>query len=376
VKLLFLSHEYPPFPTGGVGSYTASMTRALAARGHEVHVLSCLAGQAPSDQRDGQVHVHRRGLTRRPFGLLSQRIITALSCRREIDRLGTQFDVIESPDHMAEGLFMLERRRTPVVGYAHDSERLCRRTRPCDLPERAVLQRAALVRSPSELLARHLIDAGWVRPDRMHVVAPPIELDAWSPTDAAATRPVVLVVGRVDEIKSPEVAVRAAAILRRDVPDLVVRVIGKSLGTRDGLDYVDWLRRLADALRVECDILPEVDRSGLAPRYAEARVVAIPSRVENLPMVALEAMACGRAVVATARSGLANLLDGTGAGALVAVDDPPTLAAALLPYLADPQAAAAAGRRARAEVANQHDPGRAAAAVEALYDGLARETTA
>ena len=46
MRILFVSIEYPPEPPDGIGSYVAEIGPALVARGHEVHVLSCLAGQA------------------------------------------------------------------------------------------------------------------------------------------------------------------------------------------------------------------------------------------------------------------------------------------------------------------------------------------
>jgi len=95
VRILFVSIEYPPETPDGIGSYVAEIGPALVARGHEVHVLSCLPGQAASDRVDRGVHVHRRGEARLPGGSkTAQRLRHALSCRVETARLGLDFDVV------------------------------------------------------------------------------------------------------------------------------------------------------------------------------------------------------------------------------------------------------------------------------------------
>src|SRR5205807_1803519 len=64
------------------------------------------------------------------------------------------------------------------------------------------------------------------------------------------------------------------------------------------------------------------------PVLAAADVVAIPSLTEGLPLVALEALALGRCVVASSVGELPELLAG-GAGILVPAGDAPALSEAL-----------------------------------------------
>ena len=82
MRILFVSIEYPPETPDGIGSYVAEIGPALVARGHEVHVLSCLPDQPASDRVDRGVHVHRRGEVRLPGAhKTSARLRHTLSCR-------------------------------------------------------------------------------------------------------------------------------------------------------------------------------------------------------------------------------------------------------------------------------------------------------
>jgi glycosyltransferase involved in cell wall biosynthesis len=85
---------------------------------------------------------------------------------------------------------------------------------------------------------------------------------------------------------------------------------------------------------------------------ARADVSCQPAHGEPFGWSAVEAMACGLPVVATDSAGLASVVPDA-AGAKVPVSDPPALAAALATLLADPVRREAAGRAARAVVAER-----------------------
>lgn len=372
---MYLSYQYPPHHWGGIGTYTANMARAMASRGHDVHVLSCHDLVEPSDEVEDGVVIHRRPLRpvwRQPAWNHPTlwRLRIAMSCYVESRRLKLRFDVIESPDHMGEGLGLALLGRTPVVACLHDGARMFRQWQLSDLMEHLLMRRAALVRSPSRMLLDHGAARGWFRRPRAQVLSPPIELDAWQPTPLDGTHPLVLVVGLLHAVKAPEVAVRAAARLRDRVPGLHLVIIGRSMGSVSGQGYSHWLKSLAASLEVSISLIDEMPRASLREWYARSRVVAVPSHRDNYPMVALEAMACGRPVVCTQGTGTSELLRGSRAGLVVPVDDPPALADALAVYLLDSDAATRAGRAGRELVETRHAPEVVAQAVEHAYLGL------
>ncbi|HRE01873.1 MAG TPA: glycosyltransferase, partial [Ilumatobacteraceae bacterium] len=135
----------------------------------------------------------------------------------------------------------------------------------------------------------------------------------------------VVAVGRLVDQKGFDVLIRAFSGVVRDVPDAELVIVGD--GHRRG-----ELERLVAAGgvmdRVEmCGALPHADIAGL---LASAAVVAMPSRFEGLPLVALEASLAGRPLVATPVQGLGDVVVDGVTGLVVPVEDDAALAAALV----------------------------------------------
>ncbi len=364
-----LSSELVPERAGGIATYTAIIAPALAARGHEVHVLSCAPEHERRDDQHRGVWWHRRGLlgrdrapTRGSYRQTATRVATSISCRRELAGLDTRFDMIESPEWLAESLLIGLTTRTPVVVHLHtplhvlfsyDVARFSRDLRIADRLERSAVGRARLVTSASELGAERLLIDGWLR-KAPRIVRLPVDLDAWEhhrPADE--TTPKVLVVGRLEPRKAPEVAVEAAALLAPDVPGLELIFAGRSRGFRERRPYGDWVASLAERKGAPARFVQQLPHDQMRDLYAESRVVVVPSHFESFSVAALEGMASARPVVYSSGVGAREVLGRGDAGTEFPSGDPVALADALRPYVLDPQRAATAGRSAR-ELARAH----------------------
>ncbi len=385
MRILFVSREYPPWTEGGgIGTYVKTTAHALARRGHQVHVLSCSEGQGTEDRDDDGVRLHLRGVPqllpklRRRFPGTARRLEGAIARYREYRRLGIDVNVIEAPDWLAEGLIFGVLRSRPLVTHLHTPLRFVERHNPAsfrwtrdaalaDRLERVAVRHADLVTCPSRLLADDMERERWLVGHKPVIIRYPIELvPLRSLQPAEQSPPRVLAVGRLEGRKAPEVLVEASALMRDDIPELDVVFVGLS-SLHYGESYGDWLVGLAEKLRAPCRVVGAVPHDELAGWYASARVLALPSRYDNFPYAGLEAMAAGRPLVCTDRTGVAELIRGTGAGHVVAADDPVALADALRPFLLGSARASRAGAEARAIVESQCAPDGIAEQREACY---------
>jgi glycosyltransferase involved in cell wall biosynthesis len=85
----------------------------------------------------------------------------------------------------------------------------------------------------------------------------------------------------------------------RHHPQAVLNIAGDGPMKNELMDLVDRLG-LADSVK----FLGQVPDSALVPLYNQAEVVVLPSMIEGTPIGCLEAMACGRPVLATAVGGV------------------------------------------------------------------------
>jgi glycosyltransferase involved in cell wall biosynthesis len=206
-----------------------------------------------------------------------------------------------------------------------------------------------------------------------HVVRTGVDLEAFAPADRAAARdrlglpaaaPLVVCVGRLDEQKSQDLLVRGWPEVLHRAPGALLALVGS--GTRR-----DRLEALAAELGVAGQVVLAGEVSQVDCWYAAADVVAFSSRWgEALPLTPLEAMACGRPVVATDVAGIRETL-GPGCGAIVPAD-PAALAAGLAQRLCDPALAEGEGAAARRWAEAHHDARVAHGRLLAVTAALAR----
>ena len=187
--------------------------------------------------------------------------------------------------------------------------------------------------------ARQLIELYGADPAKVQTVNPGADLSVFQPGDAQAKSEarsqlgiaddavLLLFVGRVQPLKGPDVALKAAGKLIEANPELrrTLRVVlvGGPSGRHQRADP-DGMRELAahlgigDLVRFE----PPCPQAELAQWYRAATVVLTPSHSESFGLVALEAQACGTPVVAARVGGLRTVVSDGHSGVLVDGHDP------------------------------------------------------
>jgi D-inositol-3-phosphate glycosyltransferase len=230
-------------------------------------------------------------------------------------------------------------------------------------------------------------DLQWLyelRSDKVRVIPPGVDLARFQPMDKAAARSklgwsqaehALLYVGRIEALKGIDTLIRAMHFVRDQAPELAFRVhiVGGDLEERfEALEgEMARLRALTYALGLQDQIefLGSRSQEELPDYYAAADVVVMPSYSESFGMVALEAMASGRPVVASNVGGLTYLVQNGETGYHVREGQAQELAGRALTLLGDEAALQRMGAAARA-VAKTYSWARAAGEIEALYSEL------
>ena len=222
--------------------------------------------------------------------------------------------------------------------------------------------------------------------DQVRIVPPGVDLHTFHPCDQPKNRvqlgvdqekQIILFVGRIQPLKAPDVLIRAVGELVERDPERRDRLRLIIIGSPSGPDS-EWsatLAPLARDLGVGDQVIfrPHSARADLFRWYCVADVVGVPSYNESFGLVALEAQACGRPVVATDVGGLRHTVRDQVTGLLVPGQDLQAWAAALETLLDDETERHRMGARAAAH-ASSFSWDNTAAATLAAY-GLALDQT-
>ena len=189
------------------------------------------------------------------------------------------------------------------------------------------------------------------------IVANPVEVDR-SIDDAGRRGPRVVFAGEVGRRKGVDVLLAAWPAVRAAVPGAELQVIGPPSDVA------------VVAVPGVIDVGP-LQRDEVRARLRAARVIALPSRAEALPMTLLEGLGSGTPFVATPVGDIPRLA-AAGGGRTIAVGDASALAAALIELLTDDVAATHAGRAGWNACVEAFSAERVAAELAAAYPAQRR----
>ena len=220
---------------------------------------------------------------------------------------------------------------------------------------RRVFRRAALLRADSPMIARLVIGMG---ADPRKTVAIPFNItDAdfppageplaeWRARARAAVcarhgldprRPLILSISRLHPFKGVEFLVEALPALRESVGPVQAILAGPSRSTPRFGDYATYLRRRAGELGVSemAHLIGAVDHTMVPQYYAASDIVVVPSVVEALNRVAVEAGAAGTPTVVTRTTGISEWIVEHGSGQVVEPRSGHAIATAAIELLRD-----------------------------------------
>ena len=174
-------------------------------------------------------------------------------------------------------------------------------------------------------------------------------------------RRVVTYVANFYGYKGHGILVDAAGAIVREFPDVLFLMVGRDAGAMAAA------RDRIAKLGLEKHMLLPGPVADTAAIFAASTLAVHPSLEEGFPNAVLEAMAAGKAVVATRAGGIPEAVEDGRTGLLVPPADPGALASAILELLRNPARAEAMGRAGRERAREHFSIERMVAAVEENY---------
>jgi glycogen synthase len=309
------------------------------------------------------------------------------------------FEYIEFADYFAEGAFVLHARRRErgrerlcgaVLGvrlhtpseecWAINGERVLPAESAAMGPlEYRVMSAADVLISPSEALLGRVRDglaARGLRRPPGRVVVYPFDVGAFEAGEVDdardEVRPTVLCFGRLERRKGVDVLVRAAVEMLEGGSCARFVFVGGDTRTGPGQGSMREHMETLVPGRWRGRVVMEgaMERDAVLGLVGSATVCCFPAIWDNFPNALLEAMAMGRAIVATGGSGMGEIIEDGVSGVLVGPSEVGALARAIERVLGDASLRGRIGRGARVRVQGLCDPARVIGEMEVVIGGV------
>lgn len=379
MHICFLCNEYPPGQHGGIGSVTQTLAQALVARGHAVTVLgvypAAQAGTAP--QAGVQVirvaHTSLRGTGFWVNGARLGAALRELHQRQPIDVLeGSELSLAWIPRSFpAAKLIRMH------GGHHFFAVTLGRQPRAWrSWQERRSFARADQLCAVSQFVGETTRKLLALRERPIEVLPNPIDVAQFRPAPRASEQPgLILFAGTICEKKGVRQLVEAFPHVAARVPAARLWLIGRDgKDERNGGSFTGKLRaQIPSEWRERIEFKGAVERAALPSLLAQANVCVYPSHMEAMPVAWLEALAMGKAVVASQTGPGTEVISDQQTGLLCDPHQPASIATALTRLLTDEALRMRLGQAARQRVEADFALDVLAARNEAFYARCVRE---
>jgi glycosyltransferase involved in cell wall biosynthesis len=362
MNILMLNYEYPPLG-GGAAPVTKSLAEELVRQGHDVDVVTMGYKTLPNEDVINGVHIYRVRSVRKKLEMCTthEMLSYCISATHFLPGLlkENRYEINHTHFIIPTGLVSrLYYKQIPYIITTHGSDV------PGYNPDRfqiqhhlfkpfsnIVLDKASCITSPSVYLKKKIQESFGNR--RVEIVSNGLSVESYHPRTKENK---ILSVSRLFERKGIQYVIEAM----KGIEGFEYNICG------DG-PYKPSLERQIDHLNLKDRIKLHgyLEPDQLKREYESSCIFVLPSSSENFPMVLLEAMAAGCAIVTTDATGCAEVVGDT--ALLVRQKDPQGIQKALRTLICDEELRKDLGMRARARVEREFCWSQVAAKYVCLY---------
>lgn len=387
MNVCFLSREYPPRINGGVGVYIYEMARTLTELGHTAHVITQASEGEEENIEDG-VYVYRVKPVKLPVFLFIrnnlartfERLEYSFAVSKKLKQIvkKKQIDVVESTDARIEGFwYYLIHKKPALLIKLHTPESIIfdwnNIPRSLDHSILKIIEEFWFMKARKLLCISaempHVLSKYYKYDFRGIIQLPnPVNVDLFKPDWNSESRQErsILYAGRLEFRKGVHVLIRVIPEILKEFPGAKFIFIGRDDGMKPYM-----LRKIKEfACEKNTLFLDHLPRNELPGYYQKSSLCVIPSLWENFPYACLEAMACGKPVVASCVGGITEIIENGINGVLVAPGSVKELARAIIGLLRDKPLADKLGKAASESITERYNRFKIAEESIKIYQGV------
>lgn len=391
MKIAFISYEcHPDTAAGGIATYVLQASTMLQSRGHSVEVFTASQYRSGVETRPDGLAIHRVMVSNKKD--FSDQVAPVFAERHRV----VTFDVLEGPDYRADAIGAIYlvpsipfvvRLHTPccVLRQQRASETSGFRARlrgaigavnqrmnpgSIETLEKKQALKADIISSPSKALGKRLQNYWKLDPQKIQYSPnpydPPPNILA-IPIEKRESK-IVTFIGRLEFRKGVLDLAQAIPTVLGRFPDAKFIFVGEFQRSpdpeRNMKEYIeDELKHYHRSIEFTGVIANDVLHTVLD----QTDVCVFPSLFDNFPLVCLEAMAAGRAVVGSSAGGMAEIINSDAVGRLVPPQNPEKISQKVIELLQSPELRVQIGIAARRRIIEKYGPNHVGVLLERSY---------
>lgn len=327
MRIVLLTREYPPETTwGGCAIVNHNLAKALASKGHEVHVI-CQGVDREYDRREEGVYVHRVGNDTRSYSVTARTKYLFASWRK-IKTLSKKanIDIVQADYWSGEGIVcslkkknvLIIKTQTGITEVFGKKNNLRFETYigllGLSLIAKFTAMRADRLISESKTDFSQTANSLHIDTEKIHIIYNGIDTNHYQRVTPATIiqqklklglskdDPVVLFAGRIEKLKGADILTESMPIILSKIPDVKFVFVGRDTDTAPGgQSFKAWIteRAISGGFQDNLIFTGFISAMEIPIYYSVCDVFVLSSRRESFGLVAVEAMACGAPVVST-----------------------------------------------------------------------------
>ena len=330
--------------SGGLANYVHRVAKALVSLGHEVHIITLSDIERAEFTHEG-IQVHRltvgkfhkwlNRLTRYRISCTTKQLYFSVQAYLRLRQLNKQksLDIVQFPNYLACGLISILLLRVPQVTRISSyrpvwNERSGRKrnldARTTECLEWLQLRLSQHIYAPSYALQKMLAQEAQI--SNVKVIRTPfyLETEDWDSSiyDALLKgKKYLLFFGRFQLHKGFHILAQALPQVLEKHPDCHAAFVGLDMPSSFAPSMKEYALSLCREHAERLIFIGQTPHTQLYPIIAGAKLVVLPSLIDNLPNACLEAMALGKPVVGTIGASFDELIIDGETGFLVPPDN-------------------------------------------------------
>jgi len=377
LNILLATTEYPPYPLVGTGMFAYNLSKEI--KKHNLTIITLWVKGSEIKEEKDNITIKRIKTNLGPFNsiisqpkknrsMIDRRILFGRALRKFLKKEVNlkEYDVLHNIDVMSASFLNHKeiRKKLPSVTSVNDYYALSSSWNPFKFPYKSTdfilryfhynttkhfniraIRDSSRIIANSNFVSNIVVNESGIGMEKVDVVHRGIDFEKFNlkPGKDKYTNHNILFVGGNMERKGAKYIVYSAVDTLKEFPDTTYTIIGDAPKR-----YLSEINRFIKKHNIEKNFkfIAQAQKEEVPGYHNKANVFVMPSLIEGLGQVFMEAMAAQTPVIGTRVGGIPEIIK-EGTGFLVKPESPRDIAEAVNSILKNPKAAEAMGKRGR-----------------------------